>query len=37
MQLLEEVDFLLEWLHFPLQVQSGEGSVVHILYDNTDC
>lgn len=31
MQLLEEVYFLLERLDLPLQVQSGEGSVVHIL------
>lgn len=31
MQLLEEVYFILEWLYFPLQVQSGEGSIVHVL------
>lgn len=32
MQLLEEVDFILQGLHLPLKVQSGEGSIVHILH-----
>jgi len=36
-QLLEEDDFLLEGLHFPFQVQSGEGGVVHVLCSDTDC
>ncbi len=36
MQLLEEVDFILEWLYLSLQVQSGEGSIVHILRRDTD-
>lgn len=31
MQLLEEVYFLLKWFHLSLQVQSGKGSIVHIL------
>lgn len=36
MQLLEEVDFLLEGLYLPLQVQSGKGSIVYILCRDTD-
>lgn len=32
MQLFKEVDFILQGLHLPLQVQSGEGSIVHILH-----
>lgn len=36
MQLLEEVDFILQGLHLPLQVQSGEGSIVHILHGHID-
>ncbi|TNN78804.1 hypothetical protein EYF80_010974 [Liparis tanakae] len=35
-QLLEEDDFLLEGLHLPFQVQSGEGGVVHVLCSDTD-
>lgn len=31
MQFLEEVYFVLEGFHLPLQVQSGKGSIVHIL------
>lgn len=36
MQLLEEVDFILQGLHLPLKVQSGEGSIVHILHGHID-
>lgn len=36
MQLFEEVDFLLQRVHLPLEVQSSEGSIVHILCHDTD-
>lgn len=37
MQFLEEVDFILQGLHLSLQVQSCQGSIVHILYGHIGC
>lgn len=36
MQLLEEVNFILQGLHLPLKVQSGEGGIVHVLHGHID-